>query len=79
MAVNLAVNEKAIRAYLQDRRNGQVALNIRTVLSNRENVFGLRAILGTAKQTFHRAGLAELSGDSAEGTAVEGASWSPVI
>jgi hypothetical protein len=40
MAVNLAVNEKAIRAYLQDKRNGQVALNIRTVLSNRENVFG---------------------------------------
>jgi len=79
MAVNLAVNEKAIRAYLQDRRNGQVALNIRTVLSNRENVFGLQAILGAAERTFRRAGLVELSGDSAEGTAVEGASWSPVI
>ena len=57
----------------------QVALNIRMVLSNRENMFSLRVILGAAKQTFRRAGLVELSGDSAERTAAEGASWSPVI
>jgi hypothetical protein len=61
-AVDLLAKESAIRAYVQEKGERQMARNIGTVLSNRENVLALLAILGAAKQTFCRAGLVPLSG-----------------
>jgi hypothetical protein len=69
-AVDLLANENVIRAYVQEKGERHVAQNIGAILSNRENALALLAILGAAKQTFHRAGLVPLSVDSAEDMAV---------
>jgi hypothetical protein len=68
---DLLAKEDVIRAYEQERGSQQVARDIRTVLSNQQNLDGLLAIIGAAKQTFRRAGLAPLRGDIAEDTATK--------
>jgi hypothetical protein len=47
--VDLLAKENPIRAYVQEKGERQVAQNIETVLSNRENVLALLAILGAAQ------------------------------
>ena len=70
-AADLLVKEDVIRAYAQERGAQQVARDIWTVLSNQENIVALLAIIGAAKQTFRRAGLAPLSGNIAEDMATK--------
>jgi hypothetical protein len=67
-AANLLATEDVIRAYAREKGAQQVARDIGTVLSNQQNIDALLAIIGAAKQTFRRAGLAPLSGDIAEAT-----------
>ena len=69
-AVELLAKEYTIRTYVHEKGDQQVAEKIGKVLSNRDNVLALLAILGVAKQTLRRAGLVPLSGDSAEDTVV---------
>jgi hypothetical protein len=70
-AGDLLAKEDVIRAYAQERGAQQVARGIGTVLSNRQNIDALLAIIRAAKQTFRRAGLAPLNGNIAEDTATK--------